>query len=71
MFFWDVAILLFSTFSSLYLVVGMSVMTSGRYLFYRSGVFVFRETVLTRSASNPEFLICFSERRLGSEDFLS
>jgi hypothetical protein len=37
------AVLLFFTFFSLYLVVGMLIMRSERYLSYRSGVFVFRE----------------------------
>jgi hypothetical protein len=49
MFFWDMAVLLFSTFSSLYLVVGL--------------------LVLTRPASNPEFLICFADWRIGERRF--
>jgi hypothetical protein len=37
--------------------------------FSRSGVFVFRETVLTRPASNPEFFICFTEWRIEERRF--
>jgi hypothetical protein len=45
MFIWDMIVLLFSAFSSLYLVFGMLVIARKRYLFLLSGVSVLWGTV--------------------------
>jgi hypothetical protein len=69
MFFWDMVVLLFSAFSSLHLIVGMSVIARERYLFLLEWSFSSNGNFLTLPASNPEFFICFDSMAYWERDF--
>jgi hypothetical protein len=71
MFFWDMIVLLFSAFSSLYLVFGMLVIARKRYLFLLEWSSCFKgNSFFTLPASNPQFFICLTAWRIGEREFL-
>jgi hypothetical protein len=71
MFSWDMIVLLFSAFFSLYLVFGMLVIARKRYLFLLEWSFCFlRGTVFYPSSIQTAVFICLTAWRIGERDFL-